>query len=320
MTTKEFIIQILENNKGIFISGETIAKNLNISRAAISKAIKEIKLLGYNIESFPNKGYMLSNESDQLSVAEIKKYLKFPASIFIKKSLDSTNNEAKRMLINNCEDFSLIIANSQTQGRGRKGKTFFSPENSGIYFSIILKPNLKIDEALKITIAASLAVTRSIEKLTCKTTSIKWVNDILIENKKIAGILTEAISDFETRTIETIILGIGINFSTNYFPDEILNTSTSIFYNEKPSITRNHLIAEIVNEIHSLIFNLADSDLISEYKKKSSVIGKNVFIYHNSILEEVFVNDINEDGYLMVKTKNNEDIILNSGEISLKLK
>ncbi|MGL4651904.1 biotin--[acetyl-CoA-carboxylase] ligase [Cetobacterium sp.] len=319
MSTKELIISILENNKGQYLSGEIIGKNLNISRAAVSKAIKELKSSGYSILSVNKKGHCIPLQSNTLSSIEIKKNLKYCNEIIIKNSLDSTNNYGKSLLIENPSHGTTIIANEQTNGRGRKGRYFFSPKDTGIYMSIILKPELiSLDNPLKVTIATAVALTKSIDELCNKNTLIKWVNDIYIDGKKIAGILTEATTDFESGTIQNIIIGIGINFNTSIFPEELLPIARSIFSKEDYSVNRNELIARIINEIMDIIGDLNNENIIKKYREKSFLIGRDIVFYEKE--NEVFakVLDINEDGYLLVETTSGSKKTLSAGEVNIK--
>ena len=185
---KENIISILESNKGLFISGEKIANDLKVSRTAIWKAIKSLKNDGYNIHSVSNKGYALSKETDILSSKVIKNNMLKYADKFnfiIHKTVASTNIIARELAINGAESGTVVIAEEQTSGYGRNGKSFFSPYGTGIYMSIILnlKKEKKIFNSSFITTAAAMAVSKSIEEISNENTQIKWVNDVFINGK-----------------------------------------------------------------------------------------------------------------------------------------
>ncbi|MBP9509836.1 MAG: biotin--[acetyl-CoA-carboxylase] ligase [Fusobacteriaceae bacterium] len=328
MNNKEYIIFQLQNNSETFISGEDLAKALNISRAAISKIIKEIKNEGIVIESVPNKGYKLSNTNDLISRDIIKNSLQkngFNLDVYFHKIVNSTNLEAKRLILNSSiPNPSLIIANEQSQGKGRFGKIFFSPKNSGIYFSIIENSFTNLKNSTFITICTALAITRAIEKLTGFSTQIKWVNDIFFNGKKICGILTEAITNFETGEIEKLIIGIGINFSTIDFPKE-LESAGSLFSPlslNSNKITRNDLIINIVTELDLFFKNfnsLNYREIIEEYKSKSNILGKEVLVtLPNTPPFSAIAVDIDEFGHLIIKKESNEILSLNYGEVSIK--
>ena len=216
MSSKSNILQILEKNRGTYVSGEELAQQLQISRSAIWKAISELKKEGYQIISVTNKGYCLSDATDVISAEGIGPYLTNGSQdmIHVFKTVDSTNLVAKKMALEQAPHGTVVLAEEQTAGRGRMGRSFHSPAGSGIYMSFILRPNLTSNDAVLITTAASVAVARAIEEVTHIHTGIKWVNDVYMNGKKICGILTEALTDFESGGIESIILGIGINFST----------------------------------------------------------------------------------------------------------
>ncbi|MGL5175952.1 MAG: biotin--[acetyl-CoA-carboxylase] ligase [Cetobacterium sp.] len=319
MSTKELIISILEENKGQYLSGEAIGKKLHISRAAVSKAIKELKNNGYTILSVNKKGHCIPTKSNTLSAIEIKKNLKYDNEIIIKNSIDSTNTDGKRFLIENPTHGTTIIANEQTNGRGRKGRYFFSPKDTGIYMSILLKPELlALENPLKITIATAVAITKSIDELCQKNTLIKWVNDIYIEDKKIAGILTEATTDFESGSIENIIIGIGINFNTTTFPEELSTIAGSIFSEEEYFVNRNELIAQILNEIMDITNDLNNENIIKKYREKSFLIGRDIVFFEKEIENSGKVIDIDDNGYLIVDTISGSKKTLYAGEVSIK--
>lgn len=319
MTTKDKIISILEENKGSYISGEEIGKKLKISRAAVSKAIKELKSNDYTIKSINKKGHCIPLNSNALSLIEITKNLKYNNNIIIKDSIYSTNLEGRNYLINNPKHGTVIIANEQTNGKGRKGRSFFSPKNTGIYMSIILKPEtLLLENSLKITIAAAVAISNAIDKLCNKKTQIKWVNDIFFNNKKICGILTEAITDFESGSIENIILGIGINFNTLNFPKDISNIAGSIFLEELTPINRNQLISKIINNIMDVIENLDNPEIIQSYRNKSFLIGRDIVYYEKNNAIKSVVIDIDDNGYLVVQDLNKIIKVLKTGEVNFQ--
>ncbi|WP_295158804.1 biotin--[acetyl-CoA-carboxylase] ligase [uncultured Brachyspira sp.] len=288
---KENIISALESNKGLFISGEKLANELNVSRTAVWKAVKHLKNEGYNIHSVSNKGYALSKETDILSSKIIKNNMHKYSDKFnflMYKTVESTNTIARKMAINGAESCTVILAEGQTNGYGRNGKYFFSPYGTGIYMSIILnmKKEKKIFKSSLITAAAAVAVSKSIEEISNKDTQIKWVNDIFINDKKVCGILTEGALSFEDGKLDYAVIGIGINvnFPKNGFPKEIDDIASSI--NAEDNIKdadiennidiRNILIAKILENIYEYYFN--NAVFYDEYIKRSFLIGKKVSI------------------------------------------
>lgn len=300
---------LVELNKNEYISGQVLADKFNVSRNAIWKSITSLKNNGYNIVS-TNNGYKLE-QNNILSIPLIKKDLKYDLDIHIYDEIDSTNDEAKRLL--NDKNM-LIISNCQTKGKGRQGKSFYSPKDTGIYLSLVLHPNININELLSLTTISSVAIADALTELNINS-KIKWVNDIYLDNKKIAGILTEAITNFETMITQSVIIGIGINVSTTNFPIELDQIATSINAN----IERNTLIAKIINNLMDLVNKLPNKDYIKKYKEYSNVIGNEVIYYINNEQHLGKAIDINDDGSLIINS-DNKIITLNSGEISLKIK
>lgn len=329
MNNKEYVIYKLQTNNNTFISGEDLAKELNISRAAISKIIKEIKNSGIIIESVQNKGYKLSDTNDLLSLDILQDNLKgrgLDYNVHLHSTIDSTNLEAKRLISSN--DFlgkTLIVSGEQIKGKGRFGKNFFSPKNSGVYFSVIENAITSLSNSTFITICTALSICKAIEKLTGYTPKIKWVNDIFLDDRKTCGILTEAISNFETGEVEKLIIGIGINFSTIDFPQEIEDIAGPIF--KKPEdnhshITRNDLVIEIVYELNKYFKNFDSiniEELIAQYKSRSNIIGKEITVtLSNQKPFNAKALDINNLGHLIVKKENLELLTLNYGDVSIR--
>ncbi len=226
-------------------------------------------------------------------------------------TVTSTNDVAKE-LCKTTDGRVLIVAEEQTNGRGRQGKSFFSPKGSGLYFSLVLDTYSPAFEFTGVTCAVAVATARAIEKLTDLKVKIKWVNDIYIEDKKVCGILVQAVS--ENSVIKKLIIGVGINVSTVDFPDEIKGIAASLNKN----IDRNILTAEIANNISELIFRNPD-EYIVEYKEKSNVIGKEITYLQNNILYTAKAVDIDSNGGLVVE-KDGERITLTSGEISVRFR
>ena len=224
--SKREILNMLENSHGEFISGESIAENMNVTRAAVWKAIDSLRNDGYNIAAIPKRGYMLESFNDVLSENGIKSHLKPDSKVshvICLKETDSTNNYAKKLAMHggaSVKHGTLIAANHQTSGRGRHGHTFDSPPGTGLYMSLILRPTIEASEFQMITIADAVAVCLAIEELYPASRGeikIKWVNDIYFRGRKITGILTEALTNFENGEIESVVTGIGINVSTKKF-------------------------------------------------------------------------------------------------------
>lgn len=264
---KDEILIDFEKNRGIPISGQTLADRHKVSRNAVWKAVNSLKEDGYEILSFRNKGYYIPKESDVLSAEAIRlsfdEQLQDTIAIQVLDSIDSTNTEAKRQLF--LEDITfpkLIVANEQTAGRGRIGKQFYSPKDSGIYMSLIYHLEKPLKRAELITLAAAVAVVRVLQPYMNEQLKLKWVNDIFLNGKKICGILSEAISDLEAGQIQNIIVGIGINIKEVEFPEDISEIAGTLCLDE---VSRNSIIAGITNELCKLYKNVEDISYMREY-------------------------------------------------------
>ncbi|MCZ9871348.1 biotin--[acetyl-CoA-carboxylase] ligase [Brachyspira hyodysenteriae] len=321
---KENIISILESNKGLFISGEKLANDLNVSRAAVWKVIKSLKNEGYDILSVSNKGYALSKETDILSSKIIKdnmpKYRdKF--SFVIYKTVESTNIVARGMAMNGADSGTVVIAEEQTSGYGRNGKSFFSPYGTGIYMSIILnlKKEKKIFNSSFITTAAAMAVSKSIEEISNENTQIKWVNDVFINDKKVCGILTEGAFSFEDGKLDYAVIGIGINvnFPKNGFPEEINNIAVSINKIQNNRDIRNILIAKILERMYEYYFN--NVAFYEEYRKRSFLIGRKVLLNIDNEEHIVKVLDIDKTFALVAEFQDGKVDRIISGSINNRL-
>ena len=323
MLIKGKVLKILEENKGRNISGEEIAKTLNISRTSIWKAINSLRNEGYVINAVTNKGYSLATNTDFISKEGISLYLNKSCSdieIYNYKTISSTNEIAKNLALSGAKHGTVVISEEQTAGKGRLGRSFYSPANTGIYMSIILRPNLTAMDSVLITTSSSVIICESIKKVTGIDCQIKWINDIYLNNKKVAGILTEASTNFESGTIDYIILGIGINFNQpkDDFPDELKSIASSLFNNNNNNINRNMLCAEIISNILDMIPRIKNYDFISEYKKRSIVLNQEIIYISSGISSKGKAININCDGSLVVEHDDGSIKILNSGEVSIR--
>lgn len=324
MKNRDRVLQILYRKNGECVSSSEITGELGITRSAVFKIINELKKQGFDIESIHHRGYRLGNEKDIISPEIINEIIEKEGKnrrIQYFERVDSTNTFAKKIIMEGESYPDIIIANEQEQGRGRLGREFYSPKGTGIYCSFILDPFIKIENSILVTVAASVAVSRAIEKVTKKDTRIKWINDIYIDDKKVCGILTEAVTDFETGIIGKIILGIGINFNTpsESFPDEITDRASSVFMDDTFGVTRNQLIAQLIIEIDECMNDIENDEIIRYYRNKSLVLGKMLEITYFGQEKPIQGKavDIDRNGFLIIETKNGL-LTLNSGEVSIR--
>ncbi|WP_312813439.1 biotin--[acetyl-CoA-carboxylase] ligase [Sedimentibacter sp.] len=321
MSVKNDVLHMLEQNKGKNISGQELAEKLGVSRTAVWKAINLLKEDGFMIEGVSNKGYSLAVSSDLLSSEGIRLYLndqykEIPIKVY--KSINSTNTEAKLMIMNNAVHGTVILSEEQLSGKGRMGRNFYSPSESGIYMSVILKPKLNMSDSVLITTAAAVAVSLAIEKVTGVITQIKWVNDIYLNDKKICGILTEAVTDMESGTINSVVVGIGLNVKTESFPENIEYAAGSILKMDDNKFIRNQLSAEIINNVLSILNDIPNRKFIEIYKERSMILGERVRYCKDNQWFEGYAQDIDSNGALIVFHDDGHKEILNSGEITVR--
>jgi BirA family biotin operon repressor/biotin-[acetyl-CoA-carboxylase] ligase len=329
MSTKKKLLALLEENRGQNISGQYIAQQLNVSRTAVWKAVKELEKNGYKINAATNKGYCLSYENDILSEQGILAFShRKDAKILVYPSVDSTNIIAKQMASEGAGHFTVIAADHQTAGKGRYGRSFFSPAGHGIYKSIIIRrEKIWLSAPTLVTSITAVAVCEAIEKSCDKKPQIKWVNDIFLNEKKICGISTEAITNFESGEIEWLVVGIGVNFSlpVEGVPKELEQIVGTVFGEKdeaRRGITRNQLAAEILNNMAALEIqgNQTEAKLISNYKSRMMMLGEKITVIHVNTAQSynATAKDIDETGRLLVETESGEALWLSSGEISVR--
>ena len=320
MTVKSRLLEILEKQKGETLSGEKLAEELQCTRAAIWKAVKSLREEGYMIEAGQNKGYMLMKANDRLSVEAIRPFLLFP-DVYIKvyQEVDSTNRAAKAAAIGGeAGHGSFVLAGSQTEGRGRRGRSFYSPQDAGIYLSVILKPYGSLQESLLLTAEAAVAVYKAVKKITGIELDIKWVNDLYYNGKKVCGILTEAVTDFESGNIDFAVVGIGLNLfeSEDGYPEELKGIAGALYRGRKAAgeADRSRLAAEIVN---ALLEETRELRLPEEYIEHNMVPGREICISDGEMIRRAKALEICPDGRLRVEEEDGSESVLSYGEVSL---
>jgi BirA family biotin operon repressor/biotin-[acetyl-CoA-carboxylase] ligase len=220
------------------------------------------------------------------------------------------------MVANGYTDIALIVSEYQSEGRGRHGRSFYSPSRTGAYMTLVIHPETNLADAVSITTAAAVAVVRVIETLTDKKPLIKWVNDIYLNDKKICGILTEAVTDFETGTAQSVIVGIGVNVCTKDFPEDIGSIAASL---EPWGVTRNQLVAEIASQLLDFFQNLFDKSYLEEYRAHSMVLGRKIDYYMRDKVCHATAIGIDDNGGLIIQNEDGSRDVLRGGEISIRL-
>jgi len=299
------------------LSGQVIADELQITRSAVWKAIETLRKDGYLIEGVPNQGYRLTTNDTQINPQTLKELL--PSyEIEVLDQVDSTNSEMKRR---SPKSKSILVSHTQKSGRGRLGRSFFSPRG-GLYFTVALPLDMAIDSALLITSAAAVATSEGLATIAHVEPSIKWVNDLFVGNKKISGILTEGIISMERRVMATVIVGIGINLhlDVTLLPAELQEIVGSLFDPSKPLPIDPHLlIADIITRFERLVLALPDSAFLEIYRRRSNLIGKEVRVYEGEHSYIAKVEGIDEQAHLLITDGEGITRSLSSGEVSIRL-
>ncbi|MBQ9610433.1 MAG: biotin--[Lachnospiraceae bacterium] len=298
MNTIDRVLNALEQNKGVFISGEELAYDIGVSRNSVWKAVRELRNKGYVIDSVTNRGYSLRTENDIISVQGISTFLddkSYADYIEVYDEISSTNDMAKQKAALKPSYNHAIIAKTQTKGRGHGEKNFESPKG-GIYLSVILDPNELVYK--NITVCAAVYVADVLEEITKEKTQIKWVNNIYIDDKKVCGILSETIADMETGAPDTYIIGIGIKYDV---------------------LSKNELIAKLLNRIYNPEKYYTKAKLKDDYEKRlmyiNQKVGFRIYETQGKKCFDAVIIGINDDGHLIVKEEDNKLRILQTGEI-----
>ena len=268
----------------------------------------------------PNRNEAMDVHCD-LTLPEIRRWLmpgEIGSEIELHQEIDSTNSRAKELAIQGAAHGTAVLALRQSAGRGRFGRNFYSPDDSGIYISFILRPSISADRAVMFTTMAAVAVARTMEKLADVQASIKWVNDVYLGTKKACGILCEAGLDFENGKMQYVVAGIGVNVGPMDFPGDLGQIATSVSNECGQQVSRSRFCAELINELNALYPQLESGAFMAEYRSRSNVIGKDVFVLRGGERYSAHVMDIDDEGSLMVRTPDGRQETLHSGEISLR--
>lgn len=316
------ILELLRRQEG-FLSGEDIGRELSITRAAVWKGIKKLREEGYEIEAVTNRGYRLTNPETMYNKRELEQGLKTKTmgqSIYFYEETDTTNNRARELALEGAPEGTLVVAEKQTAGRGRRGKVWESPLGTGIWMSLVLRPQIMPAEASVLTLLCGLATAEAIKAETGLSAGIKWPNDILINGKKAVGILTEM--DCEMSEVHFVIPGIGINVNTASFPPEIADIATSLYLECGKTVSRRRLVHKVLERLeeHYETFLRTGSftAMLEDYRKHCITLGKEVHVLGR---EPFFAEalDITPEGELLVRwADNGKEEVVFSGEVSIR--
>lgn len=316
------LLLFLLSKKGIYVSGEELSEKFGVSRTAIWKQINRLRELGYKIDSVPRVGYCLKKSPDLLLPEEIVQNgpFEFLASkIYHYTSIGSTNDEAKKLAQMGAPHGTLVIAEEQTGGRGRLGRKWVSPPGQGIWLSIILRPSLEPSEAPRITMACAVAAAKAIRQEVGVNCLIKWPNDLLIDGKKVAGILTEMSADMDK--IHYVVTGIGMNVNNAEFPPDIEKTATSLKLASGEEVERLKILTQFLSQFEEIYRSLESGEfeaILGEWRQLSCNLGKRVRIIGRNFELEGTALDVDGDGALLIKTDEGQVERVLSGDVSLR--
>jgi len=319
---KDLILHKLKE-KHSYVSGEELSNSLGVSRTAVWKHINELRKEGYIIESSSKKGYLLVGVPDILDKRElvIREGQQIGRELFHFDEIDSTNNYAKKIANEGCPHGTVIVAERQTMGRGRVGRQWQSDNSGGLWFSIVVRPDMEPERVQVITLAASVAVVEGIRKELGVNCGIKWPNDIILNSSKLGGILTELSA--EPGHVNYIVVGIGINVnqSLSDFDIELQNKATSIFISTGKQCSRVKLLGSILRSFEEIYCTLLEGraeEIINKWNSYSVTIGKEVKIFIKNIEYIGTAQSIASDGKLVVKCKDGKTMNVSAGEVQVR--
>ena len=306
------------------LSGEEISRRLGVTRMAVSNAVKALRKEGYVIDSATNRGYRLQESPDKLSAGDLYAHLPEPRRETVRclDLIDSTNSYLKREAVNGAPNGLVAVANEQTAGRGRSGRRFFSAADCGVYLSVLLRPHCEPQKTMTLTAHAAVAVCEAIVRACGVETEIKWTNDVILNGRKLCGILTEITLEGETGLVDSVVIGIGVN--VNYrpkdFPEELRAVAGSIYSETGVRVDRARLAAEMILALDRMseAWEQNPYAYLDAYRIRCTTQGKEVRVIRGSTVRDAFALEITDDFALRVRYADGAEEILNSGEVSVR--
>lgn len=319
---KEEILRILRSADG-YISGQELCNRFGVSRTAVWKAINQLKEAGYEIEAQQNKGYRLMAAPDLMTEAEIKSLMHtdwVAKEVLYFDTIDSTNTKAQELAEKGYPSGTLVVADKQESGKGRRGRSWVSPSGTGIFMTLMIKPDINPNNASMLTLVAALAVAKAITSVTGEEAMIKWPNDIVVNGKKVCGILTEMNAQFDY--INHIVVGIGINVHNESFPEEISQMASSLMIEAGGKrFHRAQIIAETMSyfeQYYDTFLKTQDlSALVREYDELLVNRNKSVRVLDPKEPFDGKAMGITPKGELIVDTWESRKLV-SSGEVSVR--
>ncbi len=318
---KTEIIKLLKHTDN-YVSGQEICEQFGVSRTAVWKVMNQLKEEGYEIESVPKKGYRLLNEPDVLSKSELLSRVTTEwagRTVYYFDETGSTNNDVRRLMAEGAPHGTLAVADKQTAGKGRRGRTWISPAGANIFMSLGLRPEISPDKASMLTLVMALAVCDAIRETTKSDARIKWPNDIVINGRKVCGMLTEL--EAELDCIHSVVVGIGINVNQTQFAPEIAQTATSLFMESGRKVIRALLVERVMHyfeKYYAVFLQKGDlSGLKEAYNERLVNLNTGVRVLDPKGEYDGIARGIDEKGQLLVE-REGRIISVYAGEVSVR--
>lgn len=322
--TKDTILQMLQKSDD-FISGQQMSNQLGVSRMAVCKAIEALRLEGYPIEAVTRRGYRLRGTPLGLSRTGILAALgdhPWVENLIVLESVDSTNTYAKKLSPPEAPDGTVIVANYQTGGRGRLGRSFASPRGCGVYMTVVLRPHVPPARLMHLTALVAEAVCQAVFDATGLRPGIKWANDLVIGQRKLCGILTELSVEAESGMVDSVIIGVGVNCNHRLedFPPEVRPMATSLAMELGKPIDRNRVAAAMICRLREMSeeYLTRKADWIARYTADCVTVGQDVQVISGSTIRTAHADGIDENAALLVTYDNGEQAAVFSGEVSIR--
>ncbi len=316
---------LLEAAEGRYVSGQAMSQQLGVSRSAVWKQVKRLRAQGYEIKGGTNLGYRLVSTPQLLSQDAIASLLSghpWQEKITVLETVDSTNNLAKGQALQGAPEGASYLAEEQTGGKGRLGRSFVSPHGCGIYLSLLLRPDCAPAALAHVTAMAGVAACDAIEAVCGVRPGIKWTNDLILEGKKVAGILTELSAQWESGTLESLVIGIGINCNHREtdFPEELRDKAASIAMITGERVDRNLLAARLIARLYDLSQGLFQDKArwMAQYARDCITLGRQVQVIRGDRVRQGTATGLDENGALLVTYENGEQGVVFSGEVSVR--
>lgn len=320
MTTKERVLGLLAKADGDFVSGSALAQQLGISRNSVWKAVNALRDEGYGIESVTRRGHRLVSSPSTFDAASIARLIDDPrVTVDFRECVSSTNIVAKQLAEEGAPEGTLVVANSQSAGRGRQGRTFASPRDTGVYFTLVLRPRFAIGDVALLTSYAAVCLAATIDECTDGRAQIKWVNDVFVSGRKVSGILSEASFDAETCAVAYVVVGIGVNViePEGGFGSGDGIAGALVAASEDANALRCSIVAGTVNRFMADYERVGSMPHLDEYRARSILDGRRVEVHVGDEVFEALVLGIDDDFCLRVRLDSGEERALASGEVHI---